>query len=91
MATGAATLPGRGPRPIGVGPMIRVTRLNGSEFVLNSDLIESVEATPDTVVTLTSGKKLIVREPVDEVLARVVEFRRRSLPQVIEREDLADS
>jgi len=67
--------------------MIRVTRLNGSEFVLNSDLIESVEATPDTVVTLTSGRKLIVREPVDEVIARVVEFRRRSLPQVIARED----
>jgi flagellar protein FlbD len=45
-------------------------------FLVNSDLIETVEARPDTVISLTTGKKLIVRESPNEVLALVVEFRR---------------
>lgn len=57
--------------------MIFITRLNGRLFVVNADLIETVEATPDTVVTLTSGSKYIVRETVDEIIRRVVAFRRR--------------
>ena len=55
--------------------MIRVTRLNGAEFVLNADLIESLESTPDTIVALTSGKKLVVKEAIDDVIAKIVEYR----------------
>ncbi len=57
--------------------MIRLTRLNQAPLVLNSDLIEHIEVTPDTVITLTSGQILRVRESADEVIERIVEFRRR--------------
>ncbi len=57
--------------------MIQVTRLNGKEFVLNCELIKFVESTPDTVVTLSSGEKFMVRESVDEVIKRTVEYRQR--------------
>jgi flagellar protein FlbD len=56
--------------------MIKVTRLDHSELVVNAELIETVEATPDTVITLTSGKKLVVSEHVDEIIRRVMEYRR---------------
>lgn len=55
--------------------MIWVTRLNGSEVVVNSDLIETVEATPDTVLTLVDGKKYVVHEGVGEVVDRIRRFR----------------
>ncbi|GIV20549.1 MAG: flagellar protein FlbD [Armatimonadota bacterium] len=58
--------------------MIKVTRLNHSEIVLNAELIETVEATPDTVITLTNGKKLVVSEEVDEIIRRVMEYRRHA-------------
>lgn len=57
--------------------MIRLTRLNRVTVVLNSDLIEHIEETPDTVITLTTGQILRVRETAREVVDRVVEFRRR--------------
>jgi len=57
--------------------MIRLTRLNHLSLVLNSDLIEHIEETPDTVVTLTTGQILRVRESAEQVIERVVEFRRR--------------
>ena len=57
--------------------MIHLTRLNHVSLVLNSDLIEHIEETPDTVVTLTTGQILRVRESADQVVARIVEFRRR--------------
>lgn len=66
--------------------MIAVSRLDGSSFFLNSELIETIEATPDTVLTLTSQKKLIVRESPQEVIERLVAFRRRIYgvgPQVV--------
>src|ERR1700690_3306353 len=56
--------------------MIHLTRLNHLPLVLNADLIESIEVTPDTVISLTSGQKLVVLEPAEEVVRRVVEFRR---------------
>ena len=59
--------------------MIRLTRLNLAPMVLNSDLIEHIDVTPDTVITLTTGQILRVRETADEVVARIVEFRRRVL------------
>ena len=55
--------------------MIRVTRLNHTQVVLNSDLIEYIETTPDTVITLTTGQKLMVLEAADEVVSRVIRYR----------------
>lgn len=57
--------------------MIQLTRLNNEAFALNTDLIERVDATPDTVVTLIDGTKYVVAEPLDEVIERVVAFRAR--------------
>ncbi|HUP04369.1 MAG TPA: flagellar FlbD family protein [Bryobacteraceae bacterium] len=57
--------------------MIRLTRLNRVPMVLNSDLIEHIDVTPDTVITLTGGQILRVRESADEVVERIVEYRRR--------------
>lgn len=68
--------------------MIAVSRLDGTKFFLNSDLIETIEATPDTVVTLTSQKKLIIRESPHELIESLVAFRRRIFaigPQVVDR------
>jgi flagellar protein FlbD len=59
--------------------MVRLTRLNHVPMVLNSDLIEHIDVTPDTVITLTTGQILRVRESADEVVRRIVEFRRRVL------------
>ncbi len=56
--------------------MIAVTRLKGQTVAINPDLIECVESNPDTTVRLTSGEKLIVRESLDEIIARVAEYRR---------------
>ena len=56
--------------------MIRLTRINHVPLVLNSDLIEHVEVTPDTVVSLTTGQKFVVLETPKEIIERVVRFRR---------------
>ena len=56
--------------------MIRLTRINHTPLVLNSDLIEHVEVTPDTIISLTNGQKFVVLESSEEVIQRVVEFRR---------------
>ena len=61
--------------------MIKLTRFNSDankkgEFILNAELIETIEQTPDTVVTLMNGKKLIVDEPMEEVVRRVMAYRR---------------
>ncbi|MBP2650219.1 MAG: Flagellar protein [Firmicutes bacterium] len=58
--------------------VIKLTKFKNSDhdFVVNADLIETIEETPDTVITLTSGKKLIVSESMDEVVRRVMEYRR---------------
>ncbi len=57
--------------------MITLHRLNGSEFILNSHHIETIEETPDTVITLTNEKKYLVKESAQEVIKRVVEFKRK--------------
>lgn len=59
--------------------MIQLTRLNNQPLAVNSDLIKFVEQAPDTVITLVTGEKLVVRESVAEVRARIVEFRRSIL------------
>ncbi|MFB3901903.1 MAG: flagellar FlbD family protein [Acidobacteriota bacterium] len=60
--------------------MIKLRRLNETQVVVNSDLIEFIETTPDTVLTLTTGQKIIVAEAADDVIDKVVEFRRRIFP-----------
>jgi flagellar protein FlbD len=59
--------------------MIAVTRLDGSEMVLNADLVEWIERTPDTVVGLVNGERFLVRESPDELVRRVIEFKRSVL------------
>jgi flagellar protein FlbD len=56
--------------------MIRLTRLNHRPLILNSDLIEHIETTPDTVLSLTTGDKFVVRESAEEVLERIIDYRR---------------
>lgn len=60
--------------------MIYVTRLNEKIFVLNPDLVEMMEETPDTVITLTGGNKYVVSEPIEVLIERIAEFRRRCHP-----------
>ena len=55
--------------------MIKLSRLNNTEYYLNSDIIETLEATPDTVISTVNGKKFVVLETVDEVIDRIIEFR----------------
>ncbi len=57
--------------------MIYLTRLNGEKIILNTDLIEFMEKTPDTVVTLTTGKKFVVREPVNEIVDNINWLKRK--------------
>ncbi|HUI56125.1 MAG TPA: flagellar FlbD family protein [Bryobacteraceae bacterium] len=76
--------------------MIRLTRLNHAPMVLNSDLIEHIDVTPDTVITLTTGQILRVRETAEEVVRRIVGFRRRIFgpdadPAGLCREEIATS
>jgi len=59
--------------------MIQLTRLNNKTLILNSDLIKFVEQSPDTLVTLITGEKIVVLEKADEVLNRVIDFRRSVL------------
>jgi flagellar protein FlbD len=67
--------------------MIPLTRLNHTPLFLNSDLIQQMHATPDTVITLTSGHHFLVLESPHEVISRIVQYRRRignGLPAVLE-------
>lgn len=65
--------------------MIQLTRLNGVPIALNSDLIKTAESSPDTMVTLINGEKLIVRETCEQVTERVLEYRARLLALVARR------
>lgn len=56
--------------------MIYVSRLDGKEFVVNAQLIETVESVPDTVISMTTGRKLVVREPVEVVIERIAGYQR---------------
>lgn len=63
--------------------MIKLTRLDGEPFILNAELIRYIESRPDTFVTLTSGERIIVREPMDDVMQRAVRYQQTKylLPQ----------
>ena len=58
--------------------MIKVTKLNNSEIVINDDLIEFIETIPETMVSLTDGKKIMVKETPDEIIKKVAAFRRQA-------------
>lgn len=57
--------------------MISVTRFNDTKIVINADIIQSVEETPDTVITLTTGTKYIVKESISDIVDRVIEYKRK--------------
>jgi len=58
--------------------MIELTRLNGEAFVLNAELIETIVASPDTVVTLVNGHRYVVKESVDAVTEKVIQYKRKT-------------
>jgi flagellar protein FlbD len=68
----------------GGSTVIKVTRFNHTEVILNADLIEFIEATPDTVITMITGKKVLVRETADEVRVLAIDYR-RSIGPVLPR------
>lgn len=57
--------------------MITLRKLNGAEIAVNAELIESVEAAPDTVINLATGNRFVVKDSVEEVIAKVVEYRKQ--------------
>ena len=63
----------------GIFPVIFITRTNGTKMYINPELIQSVEATPDTVLTLLGNKKLIVKDTPEEIAERFIEYRRKTL------------
>jgi flagellar protein FlbD len=69
--------------------VITVHRLNNSEIMVNANHIESLEATPDTIITLSNDKKIIVRESISEVLDRIIAYQRKVFepPTIIQREE----
>lgn len=60
--------------------MIRLTRINNSSFIVNAELIKTVEERPDTIITLINGETLMVKEKMDEVVSRAVEYGRMLRP-----------
>jgi flagellar protein FlbD len=65
--------------------MVELTRIDGTRFYLNSDLIEVIEANHDTHITLTNGHRYICSEPPEVIIERIAEFRRRSTGFVVRR------
>lgn len=65
--------------------MITLTKLNKKEFVLNTDLIKFVEDVPDTLITLTSGDKIFILETKEEVILKIIEYKRmvKMLPELV--------
>ncbi len=55
--------------------MINITKLNGKEITLNSDLIEYIESTPDTTITMTTGKKIIAKESINEIIEKIISYK----------------
>lgn len=70
--------------------MIKLTGLNNREYYLNCDLIEKIEATPDTVISTTTDRKYIVKESPEVIIERIINFRTRCMmrkPEVIKNEE----
>ncbi len=71
--------------------MIKLSRINGIIFHLNAELIEQIESSPDTVITLHTGKTVMVTESVQQVLSRIISYRRRIHTHRIRRKKASDS
>lgn len=56
--------------------MIQLKRLNGTAFYLNAELIEQIDSAPDTVITLVTGNNIVVREPAQDVIEKIISYRR---------------
>ncbi len=67
--------------------MIKLTRLNETEIVVNADQIKYVESTPDTIITLMNNEKILVTDSIDEVIRKVVEFKRISYPVAVDERE----
>jgi flagellar protein FlbD len=68
--------------------MIEVTRLNGKKMIVNGDLIEKIDSTPDTIISLVSGRKLLVSESLDEMLDKLFAWRQAiNTPSFMQIED----
>ncbi len=86
VGVGKATAPTRGV----CFDMIKLTRFDGSELAVNAELVKFIEAAPDTIVTLTSDQKILVLETVEEVIDRIIRYRKlaySSLPEVRDRSE----
>lgn len=59
--------------------MVTLTKLNTQGFALNSDLIETIEETPDTVITMTNGNKYVVKETTQEVIDKIIKYKQKTL------------
>ncbi|MFP4465481.1 MAG: flagellar FlbD family protein [Candidatus Goldiibacteriota bacterium] len=67
--------------------MIFVERFDGKKIVINGELIEMIESTPDTIITMTTGKKLTVKTPVDEIIKLVKKYKQEiNLPLIKEND-----
>ena len=55
--------------------MIAVKRLNNEELVINADLIESIESVPDTIISLTTGRKITVKDSIEEVIKKIIKYK----------------
>lgn len=69
--------------------MIQVKRLDGQEMILNAELIFSIQKTPDTLITFTTGERLMVLEEIDDIMTKVISYRRyvnTPLPHVLEED-----
>ena len=67
--------------------MIELTKLNDKKFMINDDLIEVIEETPDTVITLTTGKKIIVKENKQEIRNLIISFRQEINTRILRDDD----
>jgi flagellar protein FlbD len=67
--------------------MIKLTGLNNKELILNDELIEKIEAVPESLITLNNGKKYLVLDPVEDILKKIIEYKRKtSAPKIQEEE-----
>jgi flagellar protein FlbD len=72
--------------------MIKLTKINGSAIVVNAELLETITATPDTIVTLSTGKKIQIRDTIDEVIQKVLAYKKEVAGKVtIARQSPEDS
>lgn len=65
--------------------MIYVTKINDQKVLINADLIEYVESTPDTVITMTTGRKVVAKESIDEIVELAITYKRRIFASPVER------